>query len=176
MSDDNTQAIAEAQQRNSLDENGRFASTVAMMMERNGYSAKVRHGFGNNPQQGFKAKTSYLPNYANIGYNFGVNECKPFDKFPHRRSGRSREVEQSETTAMAERKLQDEVDDWGAGNAAAYGAREACACPPTYLKCDSRETVLSPELFGTNFDAILVDPPWEEYVHRAPSVGDHMEY
>ncbi|MFS7994338.1 putative mRNA (2'-O-methyladenosine-N(6)-)-methyltransferase [Helianthus anomalus] len=35
---------------------------------------------------------------------------------------------------------------------------------------------LSPEFFGTKFDVILVDPPWEEYVHRAPSVADHMEY
>ncbi|XP_057862990.2 N6-adenosine-methyltransferase non-catalytic subunit MTB isoform X1 [Cryptomeria japonica] len=50
------------------------------------------------------------------------------------------------------------------------------ACPPMYLKCDLRETVLAPELFGTKFDVILVDPPWEEYVHRAPGVGDHMEY
>ncbi|KAH9324388.1 hypothetical protein KI387_004566 [Taxus chinensis] len=50
------------------------------------------------------------------------------------------------------------------------------ACPPMYLKCDLRETALSSELFGTKFDVILVDPPWEEYVHRAPGVGDHMEY
>eukprot|EP00252_Welwitschia_mirabilis_P024336 TRINITY_DN7180_c0_g1_i7.p1 TRINITY_DN7180_c0_g1~~TRINITY_DN7180_c0_g1_i7.p1 ORF type:complete len:1040 (+),score=264.44 TRINITY_DN7180_c0_g1_i7:141-3260(+) len=50
------------------------------------------------------------------------------------------------------------------------------ASPPMYLKCDLRETVLSSELFGTKFDVILVDPPWEEYVHRAPGVGDHMEY
>jgi len=50
------------------------------------------------------------------------------------------------------------------------------ASPPMYLKCDLRETILSPELFGTKFDVILVDPPWEEYVHRAPGVGDHMEY
>jgi N6-adenosine-specific RNA methylase IME4 len=50
------------------------------------------------------------------------------------------------------------------------------ASAPLYLKCDLRETILSPELFGTKFDVILVDPPWEEYVHRAPGVGDHMEY
>ncbi|CAI9098759.1 OLC1v1035458C1 [Oldenlandia corymbosa var. corymbosa] len=48
--------------------------------------------------------------------------------------------------------------------------------PPLYLKCDLREQVLSPEVFGTKFDVILVDPPWEEYVHRAPGVTDHMEY
>uniref|UniRef100_A0A2N9J406 Uncharacterized protein n=1 Tax=Fagus sylvatica TaxID=28930 RepID=A0A2N9J406_FAGSY len=35
---------------------------------------------------------------------------------------------------------------------------------------------ISPEFFGTKFDVILVDPPWEEYVHRAPGVADHMEY
>uniref|UniRef100_A0A803M095 Methyltransferase-like protein 1 n=1 Tax=Chenopodium quinoa TaxID=63459 RepID=A0A803M095_CHEQI len=48
--------------------------------------------------------------------------------------------------------------------------------PPMYHKCDLREFVLSPEFFGTKFDVILVDPPWEEYVHRAPGVTDHMEY
>ncbi|KAL2249267.1 methyltransferase-like protein 1 [Sesamum indicum] len=50
------------------------------------------------------------------------------------------------------------------------------ASPPMYYKCDLREHVLSPEFFGTKFDVILVDPPWEEYVHRAPGVTDHMEY
>ncbi|XP_038971134.1 N6-adenosine-methyltransferase non-catalytic subunit MTB-like [Phoenix dactylifera] len=50
------------------------------------------------------------------------------------------------------------------------------ACPPMYYKCDLREHALSPEFFGTKFDVILVDPPWEEYVHRAPGVTDHMEY
>ncbi|KAL3520733.1 hypothetical protein ACH5RR_018882 [Cinchona calisaya] len=50
------------------------------------------------------------------------------------------------------------------------------ASPPLYLKCDLHDQVLSPEVFGTKFDVILVDPPWEEYVHRAPSVTDHMEY
>eukprot|EP00262_Sarcandra_glabra_P010535 TRINITY_DN25826_c0_g1_i1.p1 TRINITY_DN25826_c0_g1~~TRINITY_DN25826_c0_g1_i1.p1 ORF type:complete len:1252 (+),score=302.25 TRINITY_DN25826_c0_g1_i1:237-3992(+) len=50
------------------------------------------------------------------------------------------------------------------------------ASPPMYYKCDLREHVLSPDFFGTKFDVILVDPPWEEYVHRAPGVADHMEY
>ncbi|XP_071734135.1 N6-adenosine-methyltransferase non-catalytic subunit MTB-like [Rutidosis leptorrhynchoides] len=50
------------------------------------------------------------------------------------------------------------------------------ATAPMYYKCDLREQVLSPEFFGTKFDVILVDPPWEEYVHRAPGVTDHMEY
>lgn len=50
------------------------------------------------------------------------------------------------------------------------------ASPPMYYKCDLREHVLSPEFFKTKFDVILVDPPWEEYVHRAPGVADHMEY
>lgn len=50
------------------------------------------------------------------------------------------------------------------------------ASPPMYFKCDLQEHVLSPEFFGTKFDVILVDPPWEEYVHRAPGVTDHMEY
>ncbi|XP_044468408.1 N6-adenosine-methyltransferase non-catalytic subunit MTB-like [Mangifera indica] len=50
------------------------------------------------------------------------------------------------------------------------------ATAPMYFKCDLREFELSPEFFGTKFDVILVDPPWEEYVHRAPGVADHMEY
>ncbi|KAG9441308.1 hypothetical protein H6P81_017162 [Aristolochia fimbriata] len=50
------------------------------------------------------------------------------------------------------------------------------ATPPMYFKCDLREFVLSPEYFGTKFDVILVDPPWEEYVHRCPGGADHMEY
>ncbi|EEF49075.1 conserved hypothetical protein [Ricinus communis] len=50
------------------------------------------------------------------------------------------------------------------------------ASAPMYLKCDLHEFELSPEFFGTKFDVILVDPPWEEYVHRAPGVADHMEY
>ncbi|CAN6455706.1 unnamed protein product [Victoria cruziana] len=50
------------------------------------------------------------------------------------------------------------------------------ASPPMYYKCDLKEHILSPEFFGTKFDVILVDPPWEEYVHRAPGVADHMEY
>ncbi|KAJ6386420.1 hypothetical protein OIU78_016357 [Salix suchowensis] len=50
------------------------------------------------------------------------------------------------------------------------------ASPPMYMKCNLQEFELSPEFFGTKFDVILVDPPWEEYVHRAPGVADHMEY
>ncbi|KAF2315591.1 hypothetical protein GH714_040103 [Hevea brasiliensis] len=50
------------------------------------------------------------------------------------------------------------------------------ASAPMYLKCDLHEFELSPEFFGTKFDVILVDPPWEEYVHRAPGVADHTEY
>uniref|UniRef100_A0ACD5Z9X3 Uncharacterized protein n=1 Tax=Avena sativa TaxID=4498 RepID=A0ACD5Z9X3_AVESA len=50
------------------------------------------------------------------------------------------------------------------------------ASPPMYYKCDLREHVLSPEFFGTKFDVILVDPPWEEYVHRAPGITDHIEH
>ncbi|KAE9618293.1 hypothetical protein Lal_00047513 [Lupinus albus] len=50
------------------------------------------------------------------------------------------------------------------------------ASAPMYYKCDLNEFELSPEFFGTKFDVILVDPPWEEYVHRAPGVADHMDY
>jgi hypothetical protein len=50
------------------------------------------------------------------------------------------------------------------------------ASAPMYYKCDLKEHVLSPDFFGTKFDVILVDPPWEEYVHRAPGITDHIEY
>ncbi|XP_061364477.1 N6-adenosine-methyltransferase non-catalytic subunit MTB-like [Gastrolobium bilobum] len=53
---------------------------------------------------------------------------------------------------------------------------EKSASTPMYYKCDLKEFELSPEFFGTKFDVILIDPPWEEYVHRAPGVADHMEY
>ncbi|GLJ55550.1 hypothetical protein SUGI_1193070 [Cryptomeria japonica] len=47
---------------------------------------------------------------------------------------------------------------------------------PVYLKCDLRETRLSKELFGTAFDAILIDPPMEDYVRRAPGVLDATDF
>ncbi|KAI4379981.1 hypothetical protein MLD38_006215 [Melastoma candidum] len=50
------------------------------------------------------------------------------------------------------------------------------ATPPMYYKCDLRQFELTPEFFGTKFDVILIDPPWEEYVHRAPGAADCMEY
>lgn len=34
------------------------------------------------------------------------------------------------------------------------------------------ELELTPKTFGTKFDVVLIDPPWEEYVRRAPGVGD----
>ncbi|KAF6157711.1 hypothetical protein GIB67_037284 [Kingdonia uniflora] len=48
--------------------------------------------------------------------------------------------------------------------------------PPMYYKADLREFALTPEFFGTKFDVILVDPPWEEYVHRAPGATDPSDY
>jgi hypothetical protein len=50
------------------------------------------------------------------------------------------------------------------------------ATPPMYMQCDLRTTDLGPDVFGTKFDVILVDPPWEEYVRRAPGIGDSMEW
>ena len=37
-----------------------------------------------------------------------------------------------------------------------------------FLQADLKNLRLSPETFGTKFDVIIVDPPWEEYVRRAP--------
>ena len=51
------------------------------------------------------------------------------------------------------------------------------ASTPLFLKADLRQLRLSTETFGTKFDVILVDPPWEEYVRRAPgmvSTHTHM--
>ena len=42
---------------------------------------------------------------------------------------------------------------------------------PLIVNChqaDLRELPLTVETFGTKFDVILIDPPWEEYVRRAP--------
>lgn len=47
-----------------------------------------------------------------------------------------------------------------------------CATPPYYLKADLKKLELSVKTFGTKFDVVLIDPPWEEYVRRAPGVGD----
>lgn len=44
------------------------------------------------------------------------------------------------------------------------------ATPPYFLRADLKALALSPETFGTKFDVILVDPPWEEYARRAPGV------
>lgn len=49
------------------------------------------------------------------------------------------------------------------------------ATPPMFLRADLRTLRLSPETFGTKFDVILVDPPWEEYVRRAPGLVSDPE-
>lgn len=49
------------------------------------------------------------------------------------------------------------------------------ATAPMYLQMDLLESELSPDVFGTKFDVILVDPPWEEYARRAPGVGDTLD-
>lgn len=41
-------------------------------------------------------------------------------------------------------------------------------CTPLRLQADLKSLKLSVDTFGTKFDVILVDPPWEEYVRRAP--------
>ncbi|EIE18381.1 hypothetical protein COCSUDRAFT_20697, partial [Coccomyxa subellipsoidea C-169] len=38
------------------------------------------------------------------------------------------------------------------------------------LQADLRELKLSVATFGTKFDVVLVDPPWEEYARRAPGI------
>eukprot|EP00891_Asterochloris_glomerata_P004925 jgi/Astpho2/4925/Aster-05852 len=46
------------------------------------------------------------------------------------------------------------------------------ATPPMFLQADLKKLSLSPATFGTKFDVVLIDPPWEEYARRAPGVGD----
>ena len=38
-------------------------------------------------------------------------------------------------------------------------------------QADLTELKLSVDTFGTKFDVVLVDPPWEEYLRRAPGAG-----
>lgn len=39
------------------------------------------------------------------------------------------------------------------------------------VQADLHDLPLSVDTFGTKFDVVLIDPPWEEYVRRAPGVG-----
>lgn len=43
------------------------------------------------------------------------------------------------------------------------------ATPPAYLRCDLRTFPLAS--LGSQFDVILVDPPWDEYARRAAALG-----
>lgn len=38
------------------------------------------------------------------------------------------------------------------------------------IQADLRELKLDAQTFGTKFDVVLVDPPWEEYARRAPGI------
>ncbi|KAK9868572.1 hypothetical protein WJX84_005090 [Apatococcus fuscideae] len=50
------------------------------------------------------------------------------------------------------------------------------ASPPFFMRADLKEVRLTPELFGTKFDVVLIDPPWEEYVRRSPGIGDGISW
>lgn len=43
-------------------------------------------------------------------------------------------------------------------------------CMLPWLQADLRDFQLSVATFGTKFDVVLVDPPWEEYARRAPGI------
>lgn len=47
--------------------------------------------------------------------------------------------------------------------------------PPYALRADLRKLKLDARTFGTKFDVILIDPPWEEYVRRAPGFVNDTE-
>lgn len=42
--------------------------------------------------------------------------------------------------------------------------------PFVSMQADLRELKLDMQTFGTRFDVVLVDPPWEEYARRAPGI------
>lgn len=44
------------------------------------------------------------------------------------------------------------------------------------MQADLRELPLSVETFGTKFDVVLIDPPWEEYGRRAPGIIDFQSW
>jgi mRNA m6A methyltransferase non-catalytic subunit len=43
-----------------------------------------------------------------------------------------------------------------------------CTCCHTAVQADLKQLPLTLDTFGTKFDVVLIDPPWEEYVRRAP--------
>ena len=42
----------------------------------------------------------------------------------------------------------------------------------TFLQADLKQLPISVDTFGTKFDVVLIDPPWEEYGRRAPGISD----
>ena len=40
----------------------------------------------------------------------------------------------------------------------------------SWVQADLHELPLHTATFGTKFDVVLIDPPWEEYGRRAPGV------
>jgi len=45
---------------------------------------------------------------------------------------------------------------------------------PLPSQADLRTLKLNTETFGTKFDVIIVDPPWDEYARRAPQVRGRL--
>ena len=44
------------------------------------------------------------------------------------------------------------------------------------MQADLSELKLSVETFGTKFDVVLIDPPWQEYARRAPGAGPDITW
>jgi len=44
------------------------------------------------------------------------------------------------------------------------------------LQADLKQLPISVETFGTKFDVVLIDPPWEEYGRRAPGISDFYSW
>ena len=50
------------------------------------------------------------------------------------------------------------------------GAERAWSSRVCATQADLRELKLDVQTFGTKFDVVLIDPPWEEYARRAPGI------
>ena len=44
------------------------------------------------------------------------------------------------------------------------------------MQADLKQLPLSVETFGTKFDVVLIDPPWDEYGRRAPGASDYQSW
>lgn len=71
---------------------------------------------------------------------------------------------QSSTLALTQAKLQKRQK------------HQQCIEYASGAQADLSELKLSDDTFGTKFDVVLIDPPWAEYVRRAPGAGPDVSW